>query len=643
MKSDRGVGFRQDIQALRGLAVLLVILYHAGLGVFPGGYLGVDIFFVVSGFLITGIITRELAAGTFSFRRFYLRRARRLLPAAYTMLALTTVAAALLLSATQFREYLQQFYGSILFVANVVLWKQTGYFAEAAYMKPLLHMWSLSLEEQYYLVIPLLLAISGRRLWLPLLLLGSAISLCAALVLVTSMPSVTFFMLPTRFWELGIGSVGALLAAHPRSRTWATRLLVPAVAALLIVPSFPLDLPHPGANALIVCLATLIVILAHSQLLCGNPATRALAAVGDFSYSLYLVHFPIYALTRVMFMSADLPVPLSVALLVVSIVAGYALYRWVEYPGRYITWRPSRLAAGLVSLSALTLLVPVPFLMAKEAPDKYAAVLAPNRGIACQTGEGLGLGYDKNCAESDQPRILIWGDSLAAALGPAVTASSDLPIAQASLGMCAPILGMSAIEGPNEAGAAGGCIDYTRSVIDYVGAAPSVEVVALTGSFLRFLIPGFQMVKADGAAKVIVPSDPGEVASAFVKTIGELRKRGKRVIIVSPPPQARFDLGRCWERIAQRLPNAGPFRDCALTPQTIDPHQDEVFALLETVSKRADVPLIRLDRHLCRADACATLSDGKTIYRDETHFTDEGSARVGQRIGLGARIWQEAR
>jgi peptidoglycan/LPS O-acetylase OafA/YrhL len=643
MKTGRGIGFRQDIQALRGLAVLLVILYHAGLGVFPGGYLGVDIFFVVSGFLITGIITRELAAGTFSFRRFYLRRARRLLPAAYTMLALTTAAAAVLLSATQFREYLQQFYGSILFAANVVLWKQTGYFAEAAYMKPLLHMWSLSLEEQYYLVIPLLLAISGRRLWLPLLLLGSLLSLCAALMLVAYKPSVTFFMLPTRFWELGIGSVGALLATHARSRSWAARLLVPALAALLIVPSFPLDLPHPGANALIVCLATLIVILAHSQRLSGNPATKALAVVGDFSYSLYLVHFPIYALTRAMFMSAHLPVPLSVALLILSIVAGYALYRWVEYPGRYISWRPSRLAAGLVSLSALTLLVPVPFLLTKEAPGKYAAALAPNRGIACQTGEGLGLGYDKNCAESDQPRILIWGDSLAAALGPAITASSDLPIAQASLGMCAPILGMSAIQGPNEAGFAGGCIDYTRSIIDYVESAPSVEVVALTGSFLRFLTPGFQMVKADGAAKVIVPSDPAVVTSAFVRTIGELRKRGKRVIIVSPPPQARFDLGRCWERTAQRLPNAGPFRHCGLTPQTIAPHQDEVFALLEAVSERADVPLIRLDRHLCRGGACATMYDGKTIYRDDTHFTDAGSALVGKRLDLGARIWREAR
>jgi hypothetical protein len=151
------------------------------------------------------------------------------------------------------------------------------------------------------------------------------------------------------------------------------------------------------------------------------------------------------------------------------------------------------------------------------------------------------------------------------------------------------------------------------------------------------------MVKADGAAKVIVPSDPAVVTNAFVRTIGELRRRGKRVIIVSPPPQARFDLGRCWERTAQGVPNAGPFRDCVLTAQAIDIHQGEVYALLETVSKRADVPLIRLDRFLCHAGTCATRWHGRPLYRDETHFTDEGSAFVGKRLNLGDRIWREAR
>src|SRR6188768_2722165 len=167
--------FRSDIQALRGIAVLLVIVQHARDGLIDAGYLGVDIFFVVSGFLITGLLSRAIADGSFRFGEFYFRRAKRLLPAAYVSFALTAVGAAFLLDLREWQDFSRQLAGAVTFTANFVLWRQTGYFEGAAALKPLLHVWSLSVEEQFYLLAPAAMVLLPRRFWL-----GAVACVCAA-------------------------------------------------------------------------------------------------------------------------------------------------------------------------------------------------------------------------------------------------------------------------------------------------------------------------------------------------------------------------------------------------------------------------------------------------------------------------------
>ncbi len=210
-------GLRTDIQALRGLAVLLVVFYHGKLLIAQNGYLGVDIFFVISGYLITTIVARDMRNGTFSFSAFYYRRAWRLLPAAYVVFAACIALAPFLLTSLEIRDFSHQLFGGVTFTANHVLWGQTGYFQQAADLKPLLHAWSLSLEEQYYLLMPAALMLVGTGYWVAAVVGATVLSLSLLLWNQADMPGATFYLFPTRAWELGIGSCIALISVRKRS------------------------------------------------------------------------------------------------------------------------------------------------------------------------------------------------------------------------------------------------------------------------------------------------------------------------------------------------------------------------------------------------------------------------------------------
>lgn len=245
--------YRREIDGLRAVAVLPVILFHAGFTVFSGGYVGVDVFFVISGFLITTILLGELEAGDYSIARFYERRARRILPALFLVLACASVAAWAIMLPSQLDEFGRSLISVVLFVSNVFFWKESDYFAPAAELSPLLHTWSLAVEEQFYIVFPIVLALVwrfGRRSAFWLVAAMSVASLLMAQWASTAKPTANFFLIPTRAWELGAGSICAFLlhGRAPRPNAPLSTLGL----ALVVVPIFVYDAatPFPSVWAL---------------------------------------------------------------------------------------------------------------------------------------------------------------------------------------------------------------------------------------------------------------------------------------------------------------------------------------------------------------------------------------------------------
>ncbi|MGH9550193.1 MAG: acyltransferase family protein, partial [Terriglobales bacterium] len=336
---------RTDIQALRGLAVLLVVLYHTRLNFLAAGYLGVDVFFVISGFLITGLVKRAIEQKRFLFSEFYFRRAKRLLPAAYLTFLVTAALAPFFLDGNELRDFAEQMIGAVTFTGNLVLWQQTGYFQTAAELKPLLHVWSLAIEEQYYLILPAALVLIPSRYWLACSMGILIVSLVLWVVGGYFKPVATFYLLPTRAWELAMGSIGALIAARNRLRQLASLLFVPSVIALFAIPVFPIGRSHPGPDAIIVCVATLLVILRNHPWSNVTAPARALAWVGDFSYSLYLVHWPIFAFASNAWVGEPpglLPPIVRIFAFLLSLSLAYLLYRYVELPVRRTKIRISK-------------------------------------------------------------------------------------------------------------------------------------------------------------------------------------------------------------------------------------------------------------------------------------------------------------
>ena len=431
--------YRREIDGLRALAIVPVILFHAGFVGFSGGYVGVDVFFVISGYLITTILAAELNSNAYSIVNFYERRARRILPALFMMLAVTLPIAYSLLNPADLRAYAKSLLGSVLFLANVTAYMQSGYFDAASDIKPLMHLWSLAIEEQYYVFFPVLLAF----LWkfrqakaMAVVALISAISLLIAEIKLNKDASIAFFYLHSRAWELGAGALLALmLQASEKLRVFeiprpARQVLALSGLAMIVyaIVLFDKGMRFPGVSALVPVVGTLLVIaFATQETWAGRLlGARWMVGVGLVSYSAYLWHQPIFAFAR--YQSPNhLGQPVLIGLIFLTGAIAYLSWRFVEAPFRrkgYMTRRSVAILAfsGIALFSAAAVLINVKQGFPERYPKELASAFDPYKvkeGKFCDFKKVAGVDDLDFCEFGDtasKTTVVLYGDSHASSL-----------------------------------------------------------------------------------------------------------------------------------------------------------------------------------------------------------------------------------
>jgi peptidoglycan/LPS O-acetylase OafA/YrhL len=614
------IGYRKDIDGLRAIAVLPVVLYHAGASGFGGGFIGVDVFFVISGYLITAILADEIRRGEFSVLGFYERRARRIFPALFVMLLLSIVAFTTILLPFDLRAFSRSVMATVSFTSNILFHLESGYFAAPSELKPLLHTWSLAVEEQFYIVFPILLYLlsrTGRRTRNAALVAIVALSFAVNLWGVRPHPSATFYLLPARGWELLLGSLLALdILPVPAGR--GLREIVAALGLALIgtgVLTLSAADPFPGWNAALPCLGAALVIWAGTggetfggRLLGLGPVVF----IGKISYSLYLWHWPIIVFVKY---STDRPLsPAETGMVIAaSLVAAILSWRFVEQPfrgkGRFTrrgVFTASAVATGLLlSVGAVgygTKGWPRRFPEAIPIIAKYADY-PPSFGMlrrgTCFLQDGQQPAeYDRDtCYGGASPDALIWGDSLAAHLyrGLSIQASrAKLTIGQATLSLCAPILNLPAYY-------TAGCKDFNDHILGLIRQDPPKTVI---------LAGRWEVVGLDGVARL------GD-------TIAALKAAGSQVIVVGQSPIFAAPAYAMYIKALHNDTVGSPVAENDYGP---------LNQRVAEVAAQSGAAFFAPEQLFCSGGLCRIQQDGALLFWDNSHLTEEGSDYVGEKF-----------
>lgn len=632
--------FRTDIQALRGIAVALVVFEHLGMSSFKSGFLGVDIFFVISGYLITGIIASKLTEGNFSIGQFYYRRAKRLLPAAYATVFLTCIGAYFFLNAIELESLYHQVIGSVTYTTNFVLLNQVGYFDSAAASKPLLHMWSLAVEEQFYLLFPLILLALPPRHWLTASAFLLVASILACLYLTHIHPSAAFYLLPTRAWELLIGSAGYLLTTRFNFRV-PTTLFTIALGLIILLPTQEYDWPHPGGVALVTCLATLIILWSKSSLF-NHSVFKPLVKLGDISYSLYLVHWPIIVFSKGGDLSNFEP-SLKATLLVASLMAATLLYFAVERPTRSAHLSVAKLTAGVAIGSAILLTTQYALTNYYKPDIDFTQILRPNYGLdkAC---DNYTFNNTPQCRTSESADTLVWGDSYAMHTIEGIKNHRPRGIIQATYSACPPFLGTAPYNParPDAEKVANYCIAFNDGVLESIKSDSKIKTVILAASFWQYTVLNNQMqtrTKEGDQSTSIQMTSLEQVEQDLGNTIKALQDLGKEVLVIGPPPSVGNDNVSCMEQILSGKLQTKDYSSCGIPTTTYRQGNAGVIKLLDFIESTYRVRTIRLSDAICDVDNCRAIIDGIPMYRDSGHLTYLGSAKAFDDLANAGKLW----
>lgn len=626
--------YRKDIDGIRAIAIIPVVLYHIGLPGFSGGFVGVDVFFVISGFLITRLVDSEMSRHAFSIVEFYERRARRILPALFSVVALTLLVGALVLYPRQLAELGESALATVGFGSNIYFWQSSGYFAQAAEYKPLLHTWSVALEEQFYLLFPpafLLVRRLGRTTTLVAVSAVVAASFGASVLLSAGSSGGAFFLIPTRAWELGVGVILALCGFKEQAR-W-RREFEGAVGFALIayaVVAFDGGTVFPGANAAIPCLGTALLIRSGQggTLISAHILQRsAMRRIGLISYSLYLWHWPILAILRAGGGTAHLTVLELVLAAMFSVVLAELSYRFIEIPARSRDWGTRRAVFGASALGAVLTGAAAYLLWSsggweqRFSPAELAAVgqgrediEEMNERYACLDAPPEGLCWMK-LAEAAEGTLL-WGDSQAAAAYGAFL-QVDSSVVLAAKNGCAPLVGIDQAYSDE-------CRPYAESIIDFL-TRDSVGIgrVVLHANWTRYANTGRLLYPGPGTGvEGLDFRNQSERAMyhGLESTVKRLKQKGMKVVILGNVPGSGVDIG--WAAIRQQ--RRGVPIASSRTKQEATAIHSRSDRVLTSIAGKYPVEYHDLIAQMC-PDVCIVQMDGLPLYRDELHLSPAGA------------------
>ena len=634
--------YRPEIDGLRAVAVVPVILFHAGLGGLSGGYVGVDVFFVISGFLITSILLEDIHRDRYSLLRFYERRARRILPALAVVIAVTTIAAWQVMSPDQMREYAKSVLAAATFSSNILFLRSIDYFAPSAETLPLLHTWSLAVEEQFYLVFPVVLALAmraGRRVALTLVALAAFASLVWSQWSLGVAPDRAYYLIGPRAWELLLGALVAFAVRRSGERRSEILSAAGLAAILCAVLVYDEATPFPGLAALLPAGGSALILwCATSDTRVGRLlAHPAPVAIGLVSYSAYLWHQPLFALARLRALGTPDPW-VMMALSALTFALAGATWWLVEQPAR----SSGRVGPRSVYIAAPVLLaLGVAFGAAgyvtggfrdQITTPEQRAVLATARPspmrAACHASATGPIAYDDACTYPDgTANVAVFGDSHSVELAYALSEElrpDGRAVRHLTFSGCTPSLVVPGGAAPSP------CATWTSATLDRLERDEGIGTVVVSYRIARWLTGPHTDHFPDLPAS-IPQAEADRAWGDLTEILTRLRTHGKDVILVLQSPEL-------------------PARVEAMVMQAGDPAEVDGVPRAWWAARNApvldrigDVPkgVAVLDPTdlFCGAVSCAAVAGGTALYFDDNHLSVGGAARVAGAVRpmIGAR------
>jgi peptidoglycan/LPS O-acetylase OafA/YrhL len=653
-------GYRADIDGLRGIAVLSVLFFHAGVGFLSGGFTGVDIFFVISGYLIGGHIYGEEKNGRFSWSSFYWRRVKRILPALYSVIVFVLLIGIILLAPLDLRRLGVDAGTTLLSCSNIYFWHTQDYFAAQSELRPLLMTWSLGIEEQFYIIVPFIMIWAIRKRISLQMLLGALTTLSFAIAYwqVQHLPKTAFYLLPSRAWEL---LAGVMLAIFVHGKALADgrntgKIIANVVSiigfALVASPLFflKISIPFPGFSALPTVIGTVLLLAIrdswiHRAILSPGPFRY----VGRISYSLYLWHWPILSFASIV-LGRKPSVRASLALLAIAFLLSIASYNLIEQPFRKTQMErlPTFVRYGAVTALLMVLCGTFflshgfrfmkPGLAAMEKKD----ILSETNSCLVTDGD-ITAKPDSLCQEQQrQSAVALWGDSHAFMVGATirdVAHQTGFDLLQFEKTACPPLLHAGLFfhatpEHPVE------CNEFGVNALKQIKADPRIHTVILQASWqLIFVGPlstndGWLVLSGDNPTQM--PDSSTSVQrfhSSLLETVTELQHAGKKVILMEDGPS--FYTSPLWRFVTSHIAVRRWIMQAVDPSNSADPgfdgsqHQNadnQARSVIEQVSKQTGAPIYDLRAGLCSdQNHCRYRDDKDLFFRDFNHFTDAGA------------------